>query len=143
METKSFSIVKIIIYTMIVIITTLLVDNMMINFKAHHKSIPVEVEEAPDLFADIMSERDLDKKEYKEHASITIYQTSYIEYEVQEGDNFWDLADKFYDDPSKYMILVEENGDTIYPGETIIIPEFSQSSKSTLLVDEFGGGNVA
>ena len=36
----------------------------------------------------------------------------FIEYEVQSGDTFWELAKKFYGDPYKYTIIMEDNGYT-------------------------------
>lgn len=134
---KTFKIIKIVIYTLIIIISTLLVDNILINNRSRHIKIDAtSTDTAPELFTDMTSERDLDKKDESGKATITIFQTSYIEYTVEEGDNFWDLADKFYDDPQKYTLIIAENGESIYPGEVIKIPEFKENSAIFLEGDE-------
>jgi len=52
-----------------------------------------------------------------------------IFYSIIKGDTLWAIADKFYDDGSKYTHIVEanleviKNADLIYPGQTIRIPE--------------------
>ena len=52
-----------------------------------------------------------------------------IFYSIVKGDTLWGIADKFYDDGSKYPHIVEANlevikdADLIYPGQTIRIPE--------------------
>ena len=52
-----------------------------------------------------------------------------IFYSIVKGDTLWGIADKFYDDGSKYPYIVEANlevikdADLIYPGQTIRIPE--------------------
>ena len=52
-----------------------------------------------------------------------------IFYTIEEGDNLWEIATKFYDDGSKYTHIVDanleviKNPDLIYPGQTIRIPE--------------------
>ena len=52
-----------------------------------------------------------------------------IFYSIVKGDTLWAIADKFYDDGSKYTHIVDANievikdADLIYPGQTIRIPE--------------------
>ena len=52
-----------------------------------------------------------------------------IFYSIIKGDTLWAIADKFYDDGSKYTHIVDANievikdADLIYPGQTIRIPE--------------------
>jgi len=52
-----------------------------------------------------------------------------IFYTIVEGDTLWGIAEKFYDDGSKYTHIVEANievikdPDLIYPGQAIRIPE--------------------
>jgi nucleoid-associated protein YgaU len=52
-----------------------------------------------------------------------------IFYTIEKGDTLWKIAEKFYDDGSKYTHIVEANievikdPDLIYPGQTIRIPE--------------------
>jgi Uncharacterized protein containing LysM domain len=52
-----------------------------------------------------------------------------IFYSIAKGDTLWGIADKFYDDGSKYTHIVEANlevikdADLIYPGQMIRIPE--------------------
>jgi len=52
-----------------------------------------------------------------------------IFYSIVKGDTLWGIADKFYDDGSKYTHIVDANievikdADLIYPGQTIRIPE--------------------
>ncbi|NOZ90794.1 MAG: peptidoglycan-binding protein LysM [Epsilonproteobacteria bacterium] len=62
-----------------------------------------------------------------EEASIEIPEE--IFYTIEKGDTLWKIAEKFYDDGSKYTHIVEANievikdPDLIYPGQTIRIPE--------------------
>jgi len=52
-----------------------------------------------------------------------------IFYSIVKGDTLWAIADKFYDDGSKYTHIVDANievikdADLIYPGQSIRIPE--------------------
>ncbi len=52
-----------------------------------------------------------------------------IFYTIERGDTLWAIATKYYDDGSKYTHIVEANlevikdADSIYPGQTIRIPE--------------------
>ena len=52
-----------------------------------------------------------------------------IFYSIAKGDTLWGIADKFYDDGSKYTHIVDANievikdADKIYPGQMIRIPE--------------------
>jgi nucleoid-associated protein YgaU len=52
-----------------------------------------------------------------------------IFYSIAKGDTLWAIADKFYDDGSKYTHIVDanleviKNADLIYPGQMIRIPE--------------------
>jgi len=52
-----------------------------------------------------------------------------IFYSIAKGDTLWAIAEKFYDDGSKYTHIVEANlevikdADLIYPGQMIRIPE--------------------
>ena len=52
-----------------------------------------------------------------------------IFYSIVKGDTLWGIADKFYDDGSKYKHIVDANievikdADLIYPGQMIRIPE--------------------
>jgi len=52
-----------------------------------------------------------------------------IFYSIIKGDTLWAIADKFYDDGSKYTHIVDANievikdADKIYPGQMIRIPE--------------------
>ena len=52
-----------------------------------------------------------------------------IFYSIAKGDTLWEIADKFYDDGSKYTHIVDanieviKNADLIYPGQMIRIPE--------------------
>ena len=52
-----------------------------------------------------------------------------IFYSIAKGDTLWGIADKFYDDGSKYTHIVDanieviKNADLIYPGQMIRIPE--------------------
>jgi len=52
-----------------------------------------------------------------------------IFYSIVKGDTLWAIAEKFYDDGSKYTHIVDanieviKNADLIYPGQTIRIPE--------------------
>jgi nucleoid-associated protein YgaU len=52
-----------------------------------------------------------------------------IFYSIIKGDTLWAIAEKFYDDGSKYTHIVEANlevikdPDLIYPGQMIRIPE--------------------
>ncbi|MCH9741370.1 MAG: LysM peptidoglycan-binding domain-containing protein [Epsilonproteobacteria bacterium] len=52
-----------------------------------------------------------------------------IFYSIVKGDTLWGIAQKFYDDGSKYTHIVDANievikdADLIYPGQTIRIPE--------------------
>jgi len=52
-----------------------------------------------------------------------------IFYTIAKGDTLWGIAEKFYDDGSKYPHIVEANievikdPDLIYPGQAIRIPE--------------------
>ncbi len=52
-----------------------------------------------------------------------------IFYTIEKGDTLWKIAEKFYDDGSKYTHIVKANievikdPDLIYPGQTIRIPE--------------------
>jgi nucleoid-associated protein YgaU len=52
-----------------------------------------------------------------------------IFYSIAKGDTLWAIAEKFYDDGSKYPHIVEANlevikdADLIYPGQMIRIPE--------------------
>jgi len=52
-----------------------------------------------------------------------------IFYSIAKGDTLWAIADKFYDNGSKYTHIVDanleviKNADLIYPGQMIRIPE--------------------
>jgi len=52
-----------------------------------------------------------------------------IFYTIEKGDTLWAIADKYYDDGSKYTHIVDanieviKNADLIYPGQAIRIPE--------------------
>ena len=52
-----------------------------------------------------------------------------IFYTIEKGDTLWAIADKYYDDGSKYPHIVDANievikhADLIYPGQAIRIPE--------------------
>lgn len=55
-------------------------------------------------------------------------QTQQGEYEVEEGDTLWDLADRFLDDPFQWQRIWKanqsaiDNPDLIFPGERFAIP---------------------
>ncbi|HHH19763.1 MAG TPA: peptidoglycan-binding protein LysM [Campylobacterales bacterium] len=52
-----------------------------------------------------------------------------IFYTIEKGDTLWGIAEKYYDNGSKYTHIVDANievikdADLIYPGQTIRIPE--------------------
>lgn len=52
-----------------------------------------------------------------------------IFYTILKGDTLWEIANKFYDDGTKYTHIVDanleviKNADLIYPGQSIRIPE--------------------
>ncbi len=52
-----------------------------------------------------------------------------IFYTIEKGDTLWEIANKYYDDGSKYTHIVDanieviKNADLIYAGQTIRIPE--------------------
>jgi len=52
-------------------------------------------------------------------------------YTIKEGDTLWAIATEFYNDGSKYPVIVEANlevikdADKIYPGQSIRIPEIA------------------
>jgi nucleoid-associated protein YgaU len=54
-------------------------------------------------------------------------------YVIQEGDTLWKIAEIYYKDGSRYTKIVEANkevikdADKIYPGQTIVIPNFDPS----------------
>ena len=58
---------------------------------------------------------------------------------MQKGDTLWDLAAKYYGDPSLYPLLLQvnriDNPRTIANGRTIIIPDKSEMSKIALEKD--------
>ncbi len=54
-----------------------------------------------------------------------------IFYTIEKGDTMWGIAEKFYNDGTKYPYIVEANlevikdADLIYEGQTIRIPELA------------------
>jgi len=56
-----------------------------------------------------------------------------ILYVIQKGDTLWKIAEIFYKDGSRYTEIVAANkevikdADKIYPGQTILIPNFTPS----------------
>jgi len=52
-------------------------------------------------------------------------------YTIAKGDTLWKISSDFYDDGSKYPVIVEANlevikdADKIYPGQSIRIPELA------------------
>jgi len=52
-------------------------------------------------------------------------------YTIQKGDTLWAIAQEYYNDGSKYPVIVEANievikdADKIYPGQSIRIPELA------------------
>ena len=54
-------------------------------------------------------------------------------YVIQKGDTLWKIAEIYYKDGSRYTEIVEANkevikdADKIYPGQTIVIPNFDPS----------------
>ena len=54
-------------------------------------------------------------------------------YVIQKGDTLWKIAQQYYKDGSRYVEIVEANkevikdADKIYPGQTIVIPNFDPS----------------
>jgi len=52
-------------------------------------------------------------------------------YTIKKGDTLWKIASDFYNDGSKYPVIVEANqevikdADLIYPGQNIRIPELA------------------
>ena len=52
-----------------------------------------------------------------------------IFYTILKGDTLWEIANKFYDDGTKYTHIVAanleviKNADLIYPGQSMRIPE--------------------
>jgi len=52
-------------------------------------------------------------------------------YTIQKGDTLWAIAQEYYNDGSKYPVIVEANievikdPDLIYPGQSIRIPEIA------------------
>jgi nucleoid-associated protein YgaU len=55
-------------------------------------------------------------------------------YTIEEGDNLWGIAEKFYNDGNKYKHIVDANLEVIkdenliYPGQTIRIPDLSTTA---------------
>jgi len=51
-----------------------------------------------------------------------------IFYTIKEGDTLWDISTEFYNDGTKYPLIVEANievikdADKIYPGQSIRVP---------------------
>lgn len=62
-----------------------------------------------------------------------------ITHVMKKGDTLWDLAAKYYGDPSLYPLLLQvnriDNPRTISKGRTIIIPDKSEMSKIALEKD--------
>jgi len=60
--------------------------------------------------------------------------TQEILYVIQKGDTLWKIAEIFYKDGSRYTEIVAANkevikdADKIYPGQTILIPNFDPNS---------------
>lgn len=54
-------------------------------------------------------------------------------YVIQKGDTLWKIAEMYYKNGAKYTDIVEANkevikdADKIYPGQTIVIPNFDPS----------------
>ena len=54
-------------------------------------------------------------------------------YVIQKGDTLWKVAETYYKNGAKYTDIVEANkevikdADKIYPGQTIVIPNFDPS----------------
>ena len=58
-----------------------------------------------------------------------------IEYEVQYGDSFWSIADKFYGDGLRYTYIMASNNMTsLHPGDIVTIydPEVYEVDESTV-----------
>lgn len=52
-------------------------------------------------------------------------------YEIESGDTYWDIAEKFYDDGSLYTVILDANGleksDPVIVGKTLEIPPKSEA----------------
>lgn len=118
MKTESvFKVMKVVLYTLIVVITTLIIDGWI----SKPSIVYVEAEKPRhNTTADII------RTTSDEVVDITPYCTSReIIYTVQDGDSFWELAEKFYNDGNKYeVIMVENNTESLMPGDEIRIPIF-------------------
>ncbi|MBN1433125.1 LysM peptidoglycan-binding domain-containing protein [Candidatus Fermentibacterales bacterium] len=59
-------------------------------------------------------------------------------YVVQQGDTLWDLASRFYRDPEYWKVIWEANAGIrdphwIYPGDVIVLPNYSAGYESVSL----------
>ena len=124
---SAFKCVRVVIYTLFVIIATLIIDGWISKPQIKYIEVPMQT-----TSTDIKTATKTVKlKDGNDVVDITPYSVSKeIIYTVQEGDSFWELAERFYNDGNKYtVIMIENNIESLMPGDEIHIPIFEPTAE--------------